>query len=105
VRSYSEQDDGTSVSLASGEAFQVHLTENPTTGYRWHLIDLDRSILDLTLDEFQPSGTASYGAGGEHLWEFVARAPGQCFLQLAYRRRWEASSRSTKSFSLRVSVT
>ncbi len=104
MKIYSDQDDGTSVSLTPGDAFQVRLSENPTTGYRWHLVDWDRSILDVTLDEFQPYGASSYGAGGEHLWEFVARAPGQSLLQLAYRRRWEAATPS-RSFSLRVSVT
>jgi len=60
--------------------------------------------LDLTLDEFQTSSTSSQGAGNEHLWEFVACAPGHSLLQLAYRRRWE-SVPPTRSFSLRVSVT
>lgn len=104
MRTYSDQDDGTSVSLMPGEAFQVRLAENPTTGYRWHLVDWDRSILDVTFDEFHPPGTSSYGAGGEHLWEFVALAPGQSLLQLAYRRPWEAATPG-RSFSLRVAVT
>jgi inhibitor of cysteine peptidase len=104
VKIYSDQDDGTSVSLTPGDSFQVRLTENPTTGYRWHLVDWDRSILDLTLDKFQTPGTSRHGAGGEHLWEFVARAPGQSLLQWAYRRRWESAA-STRNFSLRVSVT
>ena len=104
MKIYSDQDDGTSVSLTPGDVFQVSLTENPTTGYRWRLIDWDRSILDVTRDEFQTPGTSSYGAGGEHLWEFIARAPGQGFLQWAYLRRWEPAT-PTRSFSLRVSVT
>jgi predicted secreted protein len=104
VRTYNDQDDGASVSLTPGDAFQVRLSENPTTGYRWQLVDWDRSILDVTRDEFQPPGTSRHGAGGEHLWEFVARASGQSLLQLAYRRPWEAATPS-RSFSLRVSVT
>jgi inhibitor of cysteine peptidase len=104
MRTYSEQDDGASVSLLPGDAFQVRLSENPTTGYRWRLLDWDHSMVDVTLDQFQPPGTSSHGAGGEHLWEFAARGPGQSLLQWVYRRRWEAAS-SARSFSLRVLVT
>ena len=104
MKIYSDQDDGTSVSLTPGDVFLVRLTENPTTGYRWHLIDWDRSILDITLDQFQTPGTSSYGAGGEHVWEFIARAPGQSLLQWSYHRSWESAT-PTRSFSLRASVT
>jgi inhibitor of cysteine peptidase len=101
---YTDQDNDASVSLRSGEAFAVRLTENPTTGYRWDLADCDQSILEVARDEFHPPDAARYGAGGEHLWEFVARAPGHCVLRLVYRRRWESAG-PARTFSLDVSVT
>ncbi|GHO90704.1 hypothetical protein KSF_007520 [Reticulibacter mediterranei] len=104
VRTYREQDDNTIALLATGDVFQIRLTGNPTTGYRWHLINWDHSILQRMRDEFQTPGTLSPGTGGEHVWEFVVRAPGQCLLQLAYRRRWGATI-PTKSFSLHISAT
>ena len=103
MRILSDKDDGTSISTSPGDPFQLHLMENRTTGYRWYLVDFDHSVLDVTLDIFQASRTSSYGTGGEHLWEFVARAPGQSTLQLVYRRSWESAPPS-KSFSLHVAV-
>jgi inhibitor of cysteine peptidase len=104
MTTYAERDDGTSASLTSGDVFEVRLAETPTTGYRWHLSDWDHSILEVTREEFHPPGTPRSGAGGEHVWEFVARAPGRLSLHWAYRRRWESGS-PAKTFSLTVSIT
>jgi len=103
LRAYTEQDDGASISLSPGEVFEVRLAENPTTGYRWYLGEWDRSVLELARDEFRPPGTPRPGAGGEHVWEFAARAPGQCALRFAYRRGWESAT-PAKAFRLDVSV-
>jgi predicted secreted protein len=103
LTSYGEQDNGASVSLKPSESFELRLAENPTTGHRWHLAEWDHSILEVTRTEFHPPATPLAGAGGEHVWEFVARAPGTLSLRLAYRRGGSASP--AKVFSLLVSVT
>jgi len=103
MRIYTDQDDGASVSLRSGETLEICLSENPTAGYRWQADDWDRSVLDMRRDEFHPPGTSEHGAGGEHLWEFAARAPGKTSLRLAYSRSWE-SGPPARRFSLDVSV-
>jgi len=103
MRIYTDQDDGASVSLRSGETLEICLSENPTAGYRWQADDWDRSVLDMRRDEFHPPGTSEHGAGGEHLWEFAARAPGKTSLRLAYGRSWE-SGPPARRFSLDVSV-
>lgn len=99
---YTDQDNGAAISLTPGGSFEVRLSENPTTGYRWRLAQWDPSILELTRDEFHPGDVARAGAGGEHRWAFVARAPGRSSLQLASRRRESATP--AKTFSLDVSV-
>jgi len=103
LTSYTEQDNGASVSASLGESFELRLAENPTTGYRWHIAEWDRSILEVTRDEFHPPDTPQAGAGGEHVWEFAARAPGSLSLRLAYRRRGGSAS-PAKEFSLNISV-
>jgi inhibitor of cysteine peptidase len=100
---YTEQDNGASVALRSGETFAVRLRENPTTGTRWTLADCSPSVLAVTRNDYHPPDTAVYGAGGEHVWEFVARAPGQCALRLVEHRRWEGGP-PVQTFSLDVSV-
>ncbi len=101
---YTDQDDGASVSLAPGDSFEVRLRENPTTGYQWDLAEWDRAILEMTRDEFRPAGVLQRGAGGEHVWEFVARTLGTLSLVLTYRRPG-GSEVPANTFSLRVSVT
>ena len=103
MRSYTEAENGAVVLLTPGDAFEIRLAENPTTGYRWHLVDWDHSILEMTRGEFSPSSTTQYGAGGEHVWEFVARGSGHVALRLDQRRSWEAAT-PAKSFTLDVSV-
>jgi predicted secreted protein len=103
VTTYTERDDGTFVSLTRGEAFEVRLAENPTTGYRWHVAEWDRAVLEVARDAFHPPSTLRPGAGGAHVWEFVARAPGSLALSLAYRRRG-GSAAPAKTFSMPIAV-
>jgi inhibitor of cysteine peptidase len=103
VRVYTEQDDGASIALAAGDSLQIRLAENPTTGYRWQLEAWEQTVLVVTRDEFVPPGPARHGTGGEHLWEFVARAAGRASLRLTYRRVW-SSAPPTRSFSLSLLV-
>ena len=101
---YSEQDNGTAVSLAVGEQFEVRLAENATTGYHWQRADIDSALLDVIRDEPQPPAQAVPGAGSAHVWTFLARAPGQCRLSFSYRRRWEGAAPS-QTCILDVTVT
>lgn len=100
---YSEQDDGALVSLRQGETFQTHLPENPTTGYRWRLDEWDSVLLEAVRDEYRPLGIPAVGAGGEHIWEFVAHAPGTVHLRFHSARSWE-NAEPAKSFSLHVVI-
>ena len=100
---YTEQDDGKAISLAVGEQFEVRLAENTTTGHQWQLVDVDRALLDVTRDERIPPDSALPGAGGSHVWAFLARAPGHCSLSLAYRRSWEGAA-PAQTFSLDVTI-
>ena len=104
MRTYTAQDERATLSLTLGASFELRLTENPTTGYRWHMTKWDSAILEVAHDEFCPPKALTLGASGEHRWEFVARGLGNSPLQLAYYRGWESGT-SVKTFSLDVSVT
>ncbi len=97
------QDNGSALALQVGDSFQIQLPEKATTGYRWELADWDEAVVRKTRDQFSPPATAQPGAGGEHVWEFVATSPGKTTLRLDSRRSWEAGS-PAQTFSLRVQV-
>jgi predicted secreted protein len=103
VKIYTEHDDGISIFLALKDTFEVRLSENPTTGFRWHLLEWDHSILELSRDEFFPPNPSQQGSAGRHAWEFKVQKIGQVDLELAYRRKWGAA-KAMKRFALHVSV-
>jgi inhibitor of cysteine peptidase len=103
LKTVGSQDNGSSLTLQTGDSLQIRLPENPTTGYRWQLADWDEAVAKKTRDQFFPPATAQPGAGGERVWEFVANAPGKTVLRLDNRRSWEAGS-PAQTFSLKVQV-
>lgn len=104
MKTLTVEDNGSALNVQSGDSFQIRLPEKPTTGYRWELADWDKSVARKTRDQFSPPTTTQPGAGGEHVWEFVADAPGKTILRLDNRRAWETGS-PAQSFSLKVQVT
>ena len=103
MTTYTARDAGASIELTPGAVFEVRLDENPTTGYRWRAGDWDRSIVDVTHEEFRPADHSVAGGGGEHVWQFTARAPGRCVVRLTYGRGWESGAAASE-FALTVTV-
>lgn len=101
---YTEQDGGALVSLHPGDTFEVRLPENPTTGYRWRIAGWDPALLEAIRDEYRAPSAGAPGAGGEHIWAFIARAPGNGSLRLALARGWQSAA-PIKTFTLNVSIT
>src|SRR5690242_5423754 len=83
MRTYTEADNGSTVSLSPGEEFEVRLAENASTGHQWHLVGIDPNIVEVARDEPIPPATAAPGAIGAHVWTVRARAHGQFALMLA----------------------
>lgn len=84
-------------SARAGEAIELALKSNPSTGYRWE-IDSDASAgLELIGVEELPvsapvrrGGEPVVGAPVEQRWRISARAKGAVRLVLVYRRSWES---------------
>jgi inhibitor of cysteine peptidase len=89
----SEPDDGKTVALRAGDFLNVTLQENPTTGYRWVVVERDDSRLRLVDDQYaapDPGPNGAVGAGGQRLLRFQALADGPTRLRLEYRRANDA---------------
>ena len=76
----------------------MSLTENPTTGYSWMVIDQDLKTNNLytvlkTVNESyvssRPSGDYTLGVGGVKTIAFKVIGEGEGMLNLYYARSWE----------------
>lgn len=96
--------DGRTVKLATGEFFEIVLAENPTTGYRWHFVEAGSPGCTLIHDAYQTKSEGVPGQGGVHRWRIQGAQAGTCKLEMAYRRSWEQSAPSVRTFRLQVEV-
>ncbi len=87
-----DADNGRTIELQVGQAFQLTLRSNPTTGYRWVF---DGQSSGIVVQEGKPVYAADnpdkglMGGGGIEHWTFRAVKPGTETLRLEYRRPWE----------------
>lgn len=101
-----ENDNGRTVKLAAGEFLEITLAENPTTGYRWHLLDGGAVTANCPLvkDSYEPGHPQMAGQGGIHRWQFQAAEPGACMIELEYRRSWQKDKPPERTFRIQVEV-
>jgi len=100
--------NGRQVELQKGQTLVITLESNPTTGFRWEVLELEEDILQQMGDpEFKvsdPREPPPPGAGGWETWRFEATNAGQTALKLVYRRPWEEGEEPLETFSLQVVV-
>ena len=98
-----EADDGQAVDVGVGDQVVIRLDENPTTGYRWELVDLPAAV-ELAGDSFTLGEPVKVGSGGTRELTFICRRPGPARLQLRHWQAWEGASSVTRTvtFPLRV---
>jgi predicted secreted protein len=94
------QNNGT-VDLSVGDSLRVQLSENPTTGYRWHLQSDGAPALGLVQDSMESPGSRP-GAAATRYWIFTAVAAGSVALRIELRRSWQPESIGT--FGVKVNV-
>ena len=101
-----EKDAGHPVQLAVGGNLVVNLNGNVTTGYNWQVRAVDATVIKPTGSGYKqndaPAGMV--GVPGVQSLAFVAVAPGQTTLQLAYSRPWEKDANPAQTFQVSVSV-
>jgi inhibitor of cysteine peptidase len=101
-----ENYNGRTVKLAAGESLEIALAENPTTGYRWRLLDAATVAANCLLvkDSYEPGHPQMAGQGGIHRWQFQAAEPGACMIELEYRRSWQKDMPPERTFRIHVEV-
>jgi predicted secreted protein len=99
---FTEDESGTTASLAVGETLAVVLSGNASTGYEWEITELDTAVLANTGTSYRPHCYMP-GCGETGTWTFTALTPGSMTLRMIYHRPWEDEEPS-RTFELTVSV-
>jgi inhibitor of cysteine peptidase len=91
------------IEVTIGQTIEVHLPENPTTGFGWQLRSDGGPACVMTDSQFiAPTGPP--GKGGDHTWKFKAIHAGESDIEFGYRRSWESSTGARKTFKIHVKV-
>lgn len=98
-----ERHNGAQIDLRVGELLEIHLKENPTTGFRWGMQSGGEPVCVLAKDFYKPSSGA-LGEGGNHCWRFQAVYVGHGRIELHYRRAWERAETPIRAFFLDIRV-
>ena len=94
---------GTRQSIVVGDMLEIRLPSNPTTGYAWE----PTAVPALLLQQGEPvhrRDSQLVGAGGITSLLFNAISPGDCNLELAYRRPWEKNTSPLKMCRIQLSL-
>lgn len=93
--------------LTVGSLGTVTLKGNPTTGYSWHYVVADSTILCTSSQTYVADSSASglVGTGGTYNWEFRALKAGKTSITFKYYRDWEGESSATSDNTVVYNVT
>jgi predicted secreted protein/membrane-bound inhibitor of C-type lysozyme len=99
-----ETDNGSKISVSEGEAISLALTGNPTTGYLWELVSVDRDVLAAGAEPVFTADSSLTGSGGKFKFRFTPLKTGSTAIKLIYHRPWEKDQKPIHTFQAYVSV-
>ena len=77
-------DNGTTVEFAIGSQFEVQLQGNPTAGFRWKTVGLDRSVLEQIGDPVIKTNSSDGTHEATYTFTFKTINAGNTLLRLIY---------------------
>lgn len=104
-----EGDNKGQVQITLGGILTVRLEAIPGTGYAWHVVRNDASLLKPMGEAvFEPkledTGKKVVGAPEDQVFRFSAQSKGSNVLLLEYVRKWEKKAAPLKTFSVTVQI-
>ena len=84
--------------VTAGSEITISLEENPTTGYEWNVTS--STGLEYVNDTYIAPETGLVGAGGVHVWEYIAAEEGAGEFSAIYKRPWEETIGNETTFSM-----
>lgn len=90
--------------VSPGQAFDIVLPSNPSTGYRWDLVrELDANLLQPVEQTYIAEQPVLPGSGGVDVWTFSAIGTGETTIELGYYSpSGDEQPQETVIFSIRV---
>jgi len=77
--------------VTQGQVVEVRLPSNPSTGYRWVMVEPMPAVVAALYDAaYVPGRNDVVGSPGEERWSFVAVKTGSGILRFEYRRPFDA---------------
>lgn len=95
------------IKVHNGQVIIIELKANPTTGYKWQVLEeTNKGILNrMGEGEYIPNATdkRKRGSGGIEIYRYEAVGQGEAILNFEYRRPWEKKG-SIKRYVVRIMV-
>jgi predicted secreted protein len=102
------------INAYSGDSLTLALPGNPTTGFRWYIVDeFDTKLLQpLNLDADKSSttytkdqaGTNLVGSGGKFYFYFTTLKSGSTKIKFQYKRIWEEPNNDTRTVTASILI-
>jgi inhibitor of cysteine peptidase len=102
--SLTHSDSGRSFEVSLGDLIQVRLEEHGTTGYEWAISEMNPDVLTVEHDDYVPPSETVFGAPGERVLTFRAKAIGNVRIALKNWRQWEGDSSIHDRFGVTIVV-
>ena len=103
-----DADDGTDVTLRTGDELIVKLEAQMGTGYSWLVTDDADSALEQqgepTTEEIDSGNTTAVGQAELQVFTFKAMDAGTGTLSLEYKRSWETTVPAEKTWTAEITV-
>jgi predicted secreted protein len=98
---FNKEDSGKTFQVPVGQVVQIVLPANPSTGFRWHLVELSEQSLHLLELRSEPlSAGKRKGASILMIWRLKVKKPGRSRIVMACYRAWEEADKAVDSYSL-----
>lgn len=105
VRIFTHEDCSKEFKIGIEEEFQVRLSENPTTGFLWTILDSSSPNIELVDKRFsRREDSPMIGAGGIRIFIFRSLKAGHAVLHLVLKRPWEKEDEYTDTCSLKFLI-
>ena len=87
-----------------GDTLTIILNENPSTGYRWKLDQVNEEIISLEDSKYTPDTKSQIGGGGNRTFSFKSVSTGMTTIGLGLMREGERDRTPTEQFQVSVQV-